>query len=201
MNKDFLAFKDYICLKNHFNVWEYNWNPDKTIRISADAFEKRKDKAYFHKVSYNLKDRNTWIEHYTTSFLSNPRCWIGAMFDEDIIEAHMKRMKRRRALLYNFRVDMECINGHLEESGGRFIDLLKIGRTQPGIFETRIEGGVTEESLAILDAIFDYTKYGSMNPLWNETRLKLNKYRRILAYDMDLSPYKSSVDHLLRINS
>ena len=179
MSEDFQAFKDYICLKNHFNVWEYNWN-------------------YFNGIAYKLKDRDAWVEHYTTSFLANPKCWVGSMFDNELVEAHTIRMKRRRALLYNFRVDIEGINAHLENNGGRFIDLLKIGRTQPGIFETRIEGGVTEESLAILDSIFDYTKYGSMNPLWNETRLKINKYRKLLTYDLDLDPYKSSVDYLLK---
>lgn len=192
---EFDVFKDYVGLKVHFNYWHFTWNPDHAYNISLDAFRKRKDKASFSRMVAIKPKRVEWVEYLISAFMKDRHTWIGNTFDEDIEDAHRTRMRHRRALEYNFKVDCENIRDHLDTNVMNLPQLLKIGNSQPRIFETRVEGGVTEETLAIMDRFFNFTRQSTNNMLWEETRLKLRKYRDLL--NVDLTKFRPHIDTLL----
>lgn len=194
---EFDVFKDYIGLKVHFNRWEFIWSPEKFYNISLDAFRKRNDKAFFAKMVAIKPKRVEWVEYLISAFMKDRRNWIGDIFDEDAEEVHRIRMSHRRALEYNFKVDCENIRDHLRANAMNLPQLLKIGNSQPRIFETRVEGGVTEETLAILDHFFNFTRQSTNNMLWDETRLKIAKYKYTLNLRGYSGRFKQHVDTLL----
>lgn len=192
------VFKDYCGIKVHFNEWGFNWNPDRSLNLNAASFVKRKDKSFFYRLAEIKKgSRPEWIEYLISGFMGNRHSWIGDLFDDYAEDRHAARMKNRRALGYHFRVDAENIKNHLEQTGMPFTDLLKVGRSQPRIFEERVAGGITEESLAILDYFFGFTRQETENMLWSETRLKINKYSRLLNIGPQVDLFKPQVDFLI----
>lgn len=192
---EFDVFRDYVTLKVHFNEWRFNWNPERTYDISVDSYRKRKDKHCFTRMVAIKPSRNEWIEYFISAFMQNRRKYVGDMFDEELEDEHRNRMSHRRALEYNFRVDCDNIRDHLQANAITFPQLLKIGISQPRLFETRIEGGVTEETIAILDKFFNFTRFQTNNMLWEETRLKVHKYSALI--DVEPKRFKQHIDTLI----
>ena len=199
--EEFDAYKEYVGLKLHFNEWDFIWRPDHEYRMGSDAWNKRRDKAFFTRLSVIKPKRPDRIEFLVSAFMRNRNTWIGEIFDEEIEESHRVRMSHRRAIMYNFRVDCDNIQDHLQSQNMRLIDLLKVGTSQPRIFEGRVDGGVTEETLSILDHFFSFTKQSTNNLLWEENRLKLHKYKYTLGLQEFTNDLKSHIDTLLAINS
>lgn len=196
---EFQVFKDYVGIKLHFNEWKFVWNPDKEYAITPDAMRKRSDKVFFTRLVTVKPSRHEWVEYMTSAFMKDRHTWIGDMFDEEIEDQHRSRMSHRRALEYNFRVDMDNVKSHLESNVMTLPELLKVGNSQPRIFETRIEGGITEESLAILDRFFGFTRQSTSNMLWEETRLRIHKYACLINAQQYMPKFKAHVDTLLTI--
>lgn len=191
---EFDVFKDYIGLKVHFNEWNFIWNPDKDYSTSPEALRKRRDKSFFTRLVSVKPKRTEWVEYLISAFMKDRHNWIGDIFDEDTEEAHRNRMSHRRALEYNFKVD--C--GNIQDSGYPLVELLKVGKSQPKIFETRIDGGITEETLAILDSFFNFTRQKTNNPLWEESRLRINKYKYVIGLNAEYrQKFKASIDTLI----
>ena len=201
MQKEYVAFTDYVGLKAHFNTWDFVWSSDREYRRLANAWNARHDKMHFAKLYLSKPKREDRIEFLISAFTLNRRLWVGDMFDDEVEMAHRNRMSHRRAIMYNFRVDCDNIQDHLLHTGQRLPELLKIGNNQPLIFEDRVEGGVTDETLSILDYFFNFTRQGTTNLLWEETRLKLNKYKHVLALQSFTSDLKPHINTLLAINS
>lgn len=194
-HSEFDVFKDYVALKVHFNQWKFTFHPEKSYNIQPDAYRCRKDKHFFTRMVAIKPRRDEWIEFFISSFIKNRRKYVGDMFDEETEDDHRNRMSHRRALEYNFKVDCENIQEHLLAHSMTLPQLLKIGRSQPVLFETRIEGGITEESIAIMDKFFNFTRFQTNNMLWEETRLKINKYSKLL--DVDMSRFKQHIGTLI----
>lgn len=198
---EFETYKEYVGLKLHFNEWDFIWRPEHEYRMSTDAWVKRNDKAFFSRLSVVKPKRDERVEFLISAFMKNRQTWIGEIFDEEIEESHRVRMSHRRALMYNFRVDCENIQDHLQANGMRLVELLRVGTSQPRIFEERVDGGVTEETLSIFDWFFNYSRQETNNLLWEENRLKICKYKYTLGLQEYASSLKSHIDTLLAINS
>ena len=194
---EFDVFKDYVGLKVHFNEWDFIWNPDKNYNISTEALRKRKDKPFFTRLVAIKTKRVEWVEYLISAFMKNRHTWVGDIFDEDTEESHRVRMSHRRALEYNFKVDCENIREHLSANAMTLPQLLRIGNSQPRIFETRVDGGVTEETLGVLDHFFHFTRQGTNNMLWEESRLKICKYKHTLGLHEYAVKLKPHIDTLL----
>lgn len=198
---EFDVFKDYVGLKVHFNEWDFIWNPDKQYNISLNALRKRNDKPFFTRLVAIKTKRVEWVEYLISCFMKDRHSWIGDIFDEETEEAHRVRMSHRRALEYNFKVDCENIQEHMRANAMTLPQMLKIGNSQPRIFETRVDGGVTEETLGIFDWFFNFTSQATNNMLWEESRLRLRKYKYTLGIDSQIHRFKPHIDTLINRTS
>jgi hypothetical protein len=125
------------------------------------------------------------MEFFISCFLKNKRLWIGDMFDENLLDDHRIRMTKRGALIYTFRNDVENILDFMSERNISFKKILLTDDQKPLIMKIRhqINGGVSDETLALFDKFFGFTKQVTPDPLWEEERLRLHKYNHLLEIE------------------
>ncbi len=196
------SFCDYVSLKVHFNNWKFTWNhndPDYHYKkIAPTAIDNRYDRKYFNQLNKLFKKPEQRREFLITGFLSNRKLWIGDFFNDDLISEHQARMRKRTSLIYTFNNDIENIIEFMEDKSFTFKELIKANGQRPQLlkFKRDILGGISEETLAILDKFFKYTHQVTVNPLWDEERLHYNKYGILLNID-DTNRIKTSLQKLI----
>lgn len=198
------TFCDYIYLKNYFNKWTFDVkNGSKGLYnfISPNAITKRHDIIHFRKISNVFKSAEQRQEFFISGFLNNRRMWIGDFYSEDVIDLHKLRLKTRTALLYTFNKDVNNIIDYIQEHNTTFKELFKVNGQRPKIMNVKsdIWGGVTDETLAILDKYFKYTSQETINPLWDEERLRYHKYGKLLHIE-DVNQIKPTLNKLIATN-
>lgn len=177
------CFRDYVTLKLHFNEDGFTWHPDIGRKISPDALMKRNDSIYFEKLNQKHPDTEDRQNYLISGFVLNKDLWIGEALEKDVVNFHKQRMIRIHSLNHVFASECENIRDFMLESKRSIRDLLKLtDGDRPAIIAERsdILGGVSDETLSILDQAFDFTRQESANPVWCKTRLKLRKYKRFL---------------------
>jgi hypothetical protein len=200
MNGDdgFYVYKDYVGLKTHFNVWKFYWHSEHDYRLSEEAFAKRNDKHFFKRLYNIFPKRNDRLEFLISCFLHDKRMWIGDMFEEELRDLHRARMTKRSALVYTFRNDAENIADFMIEHDLTLKKLLLTNEQRPLILKHRhqILGGVSEETLALFDKFFGFTRQVTANPLWEEERLRYHKYNHLIEIER-IEQIKPIINQLL----
>lgn len=196
------AFCDYVSLKVHFNNWKFTWDYNNTEyhynRIAPTTIDTRRDRKYFSRLNREFKKPEQRQEFLITGFLNNRRLWIGDFFNDDLLSEHQARMRKRTSLIYTFNNDIENILEFMEDKSFTFKELIKANGQRPQLlkFKRDILGGISEETLAILDKFFKYTNQVTVNPLWDEERLHYYKYGRLLNID-DINRIKTALQKLI----
>lgn len=148
------AFSLYHVLKLHFtsdyDYFKYNGK----CNISIDAFERRRDKYHFYKLSRKF-DRDDYHEFVVANLLNSDNCWAGTLLEDDANDVHMKRMAIIQALSYNFKNDCMVIS----DSGG-INDLLKTEGEYPTLLTMTLQRVITIETLCILNSMMNFM------PMW-----------------------------------
>jgi hypothetical protein len=178
------CFRDYVTLKLHFNEESFTWRPDIGRKIGPEALMKRRDSSFFEKLNQKHPDTEDRQDYLVSGFLWNRDLWIGEALEKEVVNFHKQRMIKIHSLTHVFTSECENIRDFMLESNRSIQDLLKLtDGDRPAIIAERsdIIGGVSEETLAILDQAFDYTRQDSNNPVWSKTRLRLRKYKRFLV--------------------
>ena len=179
------VYRTYLAFKNHFTKKNYDYFKycGKT-NASKDAFNKRKDRYFFERMSRKKNDEE--IKHY---FLANfvecddpDALWIG-----DIIrngnEYHSSWLKRFQGLTYLFENESMFI------SKNNFEDLFSIkGHSHPEILKRYLQGNISIESMVILDVMLNYSKKFDkklLDPVWETVGMKIQKYKPFLNINVD----------------
>ena len=188
------CFRDYVTLKLHFNEESFIWHPEIGRKIGPDALMKRRDYVYFQKLNQKHPDTEDRQNYLISGFLLNKDLWIGEFLEKEVVNFHKQRMIRIHSLDHIFNSDCENLHDYMLETKSSIRDLLKlVDGDRPAIIANRNEilGGITDETLSILDQAFDYTTQESENPVWGTQRLKLRKYKRFLEV-----PQTTLIHHL-----
>jgi hypothetical protein len=178
------CFRDYIGLKVHFSE-DMIWNRNMGKRLSEETLMSRKDYQFFQRLSYQIPDREERIQYFISCFLNDPDAWIGEMLDQEKMHAHKQRMRVVNALDYHFRSDVDNIVNFMYERKINVRELLLTDGQAPLIIREwpNILGGVTEETLALLDTGFKYCAQESSDPLWRQKSFLIAKYKYLLQLD------------------
>jgi len=180
----FDCYQTYLSLKNHFTKEKYDFfQYGGRTRASVSAFNKRKDKYWFEKMSRQKKDeevRDYFIANFTSSD-SPEKIWIGGLIKEGETE-YQSWMKRQQSLTYLFKEQSSDLF-----SENALEDVFNCSKGHPILLKKYLGGKVSLESLVIYDKIFSFRKRFDnhlTDPVWSSVSLKIKKYEPFLNIDV-----------------
>lgn len=178
------AFQDYVGIKLHFND-HLVWTRNTRLRLKQEQLLKRRDAFVFVRLAEQVPDREARIQQFISMFKQNKSAWAGNIFEEDTIRFHKKRMTVVQALRHVVRTDVDRIIMFMEERKIDIRKLLLCDGQSPYIIthEHDILGGVTDETLALINKGFKFCDQDTIDPLWEERAFMLNKYGYCLDAD------------------
>jgi len=177
------TFQDYVGIKLHFNG-DLDWKRHMVLKLGEDQLLKRKDAYYFIQLSEQY-EREKVIQMLVSMFKRKRASWIGEILEEENVDYHKKRMAVINSLKYVLRMDIERLVMFMEERKINVRTLLTSDGQSPYIVthQTDIIGGVTDETLALVERAFKFCSQPSIDPLWEERRFMLGKYSSWIDVD------------------
>jgi hypothetical protein len=181
------AFSVFQALKLHFTSDTYDFfKYNGKSRISVDAFENRKDKYHFYKLSRRLIDRDELIMFIAANFLHNENIWVGDLLTEESETIYRQRQKVLQSLSYIFENDCRKLFDGIDNPN----DFLKVNDGEYPILLTRtLQKDVEIETLCILNSILKFAPHWNKSigdtirwPLYNR---KIIKYSEFLPKDVN----------------
>lgn len=154
-------------------------------RLTEETLFGRKDYQFFQRLTYQIPDREERVQYFISCFLNDQNSWIGEMLDQEKMHIHKQRMRTVNALDYHFRNDVDNLINYMLDSKITVRELLLTDGQSPRIIRElpNIMGGVTDETLALLDTGFKYCKQESADPLWRQKSFLTAKYKYLLKLD------------------
>ena len=183
------VYQSYLAFKNHFTKEKYDYfKYGGRSRASEKAFNKRKDRYFFERISRKKND-----EEIKQFFLANfsqasdpSQVWIGPIIDggNKIYEEWTDKQNNLFDVFKNNSEDM--MDSYVYDE---FFDCKK---GHPPILKEYLGGKLSIEELVIYDIIFSYSKdYDKklLDPVWETVSLKIKKYSPFL--NINVTEYKN----------
>ena len=172
------TYQSYLALKLHFGgKYDYFKYGGKTS-ATLSAFEKRKDKFKFVKLSQKLSDPQI-LDYYLANFIRG-RKWIGDFDQKNWLE----HKKVNQSLEYVYRNDVEKLLTLVEN----FDILFRVDAgNHPKLVKAYLGKKISLETLVILEKILNYRQQFdakiSETYVWPKTSLLIKKYEPFLEID------------------
>ena len=178
------VYTTYLAMKKHFTDVKYDFfRYNGKTRSSVSAFNKRRDKYFFERISRKLSDDEIKL-YFIANFVAtdNPSSvWIG-----EIIQSgernYQELSKKYQSITYTF--GQECV----ELFENRKLDqVFDCSKGHPPILKMYLAGDLSVETVTILDLIFNYTKVFDRklpDPVWETVSLKIKKYKPFINIDV-----------------
>ena len=173
------TYQSYLALKLHFGgKYDYFKYGGKTS-ATLSAFEKRKDRFKFVKLSQKLSDPQI-LDYYLANFIRGKE-WIGDFDQKNWLE----HKKVNQSLEYVYKNDIEKLLTITEN----FDILFKVGEgNHPKLVKAYLGKKINLETLVILEKILQYRKQFdakiSETYVWPKTSLLIKKYEPFLDIDV-----------------
>lgn len=177
----FEAYKLYISLKNHFSKENYNYfKYNGKSRLKIDSFEKRNDKVFFQKLAKHEDLKNFLI----SNFIDNEKLWVRDLaYSEQANKTYKDWLKRNQSLSYIFRSDLNKLDKSFNEN------FLIKDHKHPKLLKLLLKKDISIESACILCTIVGCVDYWnkelSYDPVWQELKIKIQKYTPFIEYDKE----------------
>ena len=175
----FEAYKDYLALRNHFNSPGYDYfKYNGKVSGSVASFEKRKDRFFFEKLAKHRDPHGLMV----ANFIDNPKTWIKDIaYSEAASKTYEAWVKRLQSLTYLIVEDAKKLDPDFNSN-------FKVEDDEhPNILRLYLGGQITLETLVVLCDILGCASYWEKkmegDPIWEETSLKIKKYRPFVKYD------------------
>lgn len=179
------TFEIYQSLKLHFTTDSYDFfKYGGKTKISIDAFENRKDKYHFYKLSRRLQSKDEMIDFIVAQFVHDDNAWVGNMLDDESDGIYRQRQKVIQSLSYTFENDCHRIfdgavnpNAVLQSDDGDY----------PVLLTMALQKSIEIETLCILNSTLKFL------PMWNKKiadtirwpqyKRKIVKYTPFIKFD------------------
>lgn len=179
------VFGIYQALKLHFTQESYDFHKyNGKSRISLDAFDKRKDKWHFAKLSRKFNDRDECIHFIIANLLEDNQSWVGNLLMPEADDVYKNRQKVIQSLSYTFENDCR----HLFEDANNPNDVVKVvDGDYPIVLKKTMQKITQIETLCILAKLLgflpNWSKQISDTIIWPNYRMKVVKYSDFLQFD------------------
>jgi len=178
------VYTTYLAMKKHFTDNKYDFfKYNGKTRSSVSAFNKRRDKYFFERMSRKLSDDEIKL-YFIANFVAtdNPSAvWVGEIIQSG--EKHFKNLtKKYQSITYTF--SQECSDLFEEHKLPQVFDCSK---GHPPVLKRYLSGDLSVESITILDIIFDFSKKLDkklQDPVWETVSMKIKKYKPFINIDV-----------------
>ena len=187
------VYRTYLSVRNHFTNDTYNFFKfgGKT-KASSSAFEKRRDRYIFDKVSKDYKDDEVALL-FVSNFVAKEKFWIGNTLSEESRNIYTMWRKKIQSLSYIFENDVKAI---IDEINDREIDFDSVFKIQDGqhpiILRLTLADRISLESFLILNKILDF--FPQFNRRIEETIIWPDYYKKCVKYEpfvkVDMTRFK-----------
>jgi len=187
------VYRTYLSVRNHFTNDNYNFFKfgGKT-KASSSAFEKRRDRYIFDKVSKDYKDDEVALL-FVSNFVAKEKFWIGNTLSEESRNIYTMWRKKIQSLSYIFENDVKVI---IDEINDREIDFDSVFKIQDGqhpiILRLTLADRISLESFLILNKILDF--FPQFNRRIEETIIWPDYYKKCVKYEpfvkVDMTRFK-----------
>ena len=187
------VYRTYLSVRNHFTNDNYNFFKfgGKT-KASSSAFEKRRDRYIFDKVSKDYKDDEVALL-FVSNFVAKEKFWIGNTLSEESRNIYTTWRKKIQSLSYIFENDVKAI---IDEINDREIDFDSVFKIQDGqhpiILRLTLADRISLESFLILNKILDF--FPQFNRRIEETIIWPDFYKKCVKYEpfvkVDMTRFK-----------
>ena len=187
------VYRTYLSVRNHFTNDNYNFFKfgGKT-KASSSAFEKRRDRYIFDKVSKDYKDDEIALL-FVSNFIAKEKFWIGNTLSEESRNIYIMWRKKIQSLSYIFENDVKVI---IDEINDREIDFDSVFKIQDGqhpiILRLTLADRISLESFLILNKILDF--FPQFNRRIEETIIWPDFYKKCVKYEpfvkVDMTRFK-----------
>lgn len=180
------AFGLFQSLKLHFTSDTYDFfKYNGKSRISVDAFENRKDKYHFYKLSRRLTNRDELIMFIVANLLNNENLWVGDLLTEESETVFRQRQKVLQSFSYIFDNDCHRIFDGCSNPN----ELLTVNDGDYPILLTKtLQKDVEIETLCVLNKILGFVpKWKNQiadTIRWPIVQRKIVKYSEFLPSDV-----------------
>lgn len=176
------AYTMYLALKRHFTVgsnYDYFKYNGKT-NASKRAFETRKDRYSFHKLSKKSDPEGYMVANFVAH---GPNIWImNLVNDQKYEETYIAWLKRKESMSYIFKSEIEKLED-LDK------DLRSENGDYPRLLQLYIRNQVSIETMIILSDLAGFFKSWNKTisdpVIWPEIYNTCVKYKPFVKYDVD----------------
>jgi hypothetical protein len=180
------AFCLFQSLKLHFTSDSYDFfKYGGKIKTSLDAFDKRKDKYYYHKLSRRLTSREDLIDFLVANFIEDENVWVGNLLTEESELVYRARQKNIQSLSYTFENDCQKL---FREVGNPNEIMYCNSGDYPELLKRTLRKEIQIETLCLLNQIINFlpswTSKISDSIRWPDYRRKILKYAAFLPKDI-----------------
>ncbi|MGL5581642.1 MAG: hypothetical protein ACRDCE_11855 [Cetobacterium sp.] len=184
------VYKLYLMVKGHFggryDCVKYNW----TMRISPKAYEKRRDKYFFERLSnkYNLGEL---YRIFVANMLANSDAWVGEISGADALQFYRQHMGKLDRASYTFKEDIENLVYFCKNKSIMFTELFDSSKGQPIIFKMLQQEIISYETFLLIDAAGKFIDKMNValrdDIVWCEYYKRIDGYRKLLKIDSNLA--------------
>ena len=181
------AFESYQALKLHFTSDSYDYfKYNGKTSVSVTAFENRKDKYHFYKLSRKYTNKDELISFIVANFVEDESSWVGYLLQEEAEIVFSKRQKVIQSLSYTFEND--CYHIFDDQSNFDPNCVLKTNGEYPILLTCALRKEIEIETLCILNQILGFfpmwDKKITDTIRWPNFRKKCMKYTPFLPKDI-----------------
>lgn len=178
------AFGIYQALKLHFTTDSYDFfKYNGKTNVSVTAFENRKDKYHFYKLSRKYTNKEDLINFIVANLVEDETSWVGNLLTEESDNNFRKRQKVIQSLSYTFENDCKDLFDDCKEPN----ELLSTNGDYPILLTKTLQKDIQIETLCLLNQILNFLpmwdKKITDTIRWPEYRRKLLKYTAFLPKD------------------
>lgn len=199
--RGFLIYSNYVGLKTHFNTENFWFNLNGKPKVLPKTYRERQDRIWFERLAknYSINKIPAAQEFLISAFLFNKKIWIGDIVEnENLDKFHTLRMKSRTALTRTIEQDIFKIEEYLIDENLSIKSLLfNEGRPELLFLSRKLK--ITLETIALFSVAFKFTGKKSDDIIYDEERIKIEKYAYLIKSDFDIPKIKPLIVDLLKI--
>lgn len=179
------AFCLYSSLKLHFTQESYDYfKYGGKSRTSVDAFENKKDKWFYYKLSRRFTNADQARDFLVANFVHDPDVWIGHLLTGDCDAYYHARQKVIQSLSYTFTNEIASLMSHKNPND---ILMIRDDMQYPILLGSLLYREISIETVCILNSLLNFL------PMWDRkikdtihypnTSLKIKKYTPFIQFD------------------